>query len=94
VCKGGLIDAMCRVLLVIESGADTTQSWYYSRHSSADFQIDLWNRHLTNNELWLFSHEIKDLGCKLLFVICRLYFYFVSSILLIHMDVLHKPFLP
>jgi hypothetical protein len=77
------------VLLVIGSGADTTRS-----ESSADIQIDLWNIHLTNNDVWVFSHEINELSCKLFFIIYRLYIYIVSSMLLVHMDVLHEPSLP
>jgi hypothetical protein len=82
------------VLLVIGSGAGTAQSWHYSRRSSVDIQIDLWNRHLTNNDVWVFSHKIKELSCKLLFDICRFCIYIVSSMLLVHMDVLSEPFLP
>jgi hypothetical protein len=82
------------ILLVIGSGADSAQRWHYSRHSSADIKIDLWNRHLTNNEFWVFSHEIKELGCKLLLVICNHCFYIMSTTLLVHMDVLLEPFLP
>jgi hypothetical protein len=77
------------ILLVIWSGAGTTRS-----ESSADIQVDLWNRHLSNNDVWMFSHEIKELRCKLLFLIYRLYIYIVSSMLLVHMDVLHESFLP
>jgi hypothetical protein len=49
---------------------------------------------LTNNDVGLFSHEIKEQSWKLLFIICRLYIYILSSALLVHMDVLREPFLP
>jgi hypothetical protein len=43
----------------------------------------------------MFCHEINELGCKLLFiVICRLYIFIMSSMLVVHMDVLHETFLP
>jgi hypothetical protein len=76
------------LLLVIGSGAGTTRS-----ESNANIQIDLWNRHLTNNNVWVFSHKIKELRCKLLLiVICKLCIFIMSSMLLVHMDVLRKPF--
>jgi hypothetical protein len=50
--------------LVIGSEASTARS-----ESSVDIQIDLWNRYLTNNVVWVFSHEIKELSCKLLFML-------------------------
>jgi hypothetical protein len=49
---------------VTGSGVGTAQSEF-----SADIQIGLWNRHLANNDVWLFSHEIKELSYKLLFII-------------------------
>jgi hypothetical protein len=62
--------------------------------SNVDTQIDLWNRHLTNNDVWVFSYEIKELRCKLLFIIiCKLCIFTVSSTLLVHMGALHEPFL-
>jgi hypothetical protein len=60
----------------------------------SDIQIDFWNRHLINNNARVFSLEIKELGCKLLCVICRLCIYIMSSMLLVYMNVLHEPFLP
>jgi hypothetical protein len=59
-----LLDVIHRVLLVIRSRADTARS-----ESSVDIQIDLWNRHMTNNNVWVFSHEIKEMICILLFII-------------------------
>jgi hypothetical protein len=78
------------VLLFIRSRASTAWS-----KSSADIQIELWNKHMTNNDVWVFSHEIKELSCKLIFIVIYiLYIFIVSSTLLAHMDVLHEPFLP
>jgi hypothetical protein len=51
----------------------------------ADIQIDLLNRHLTNNDVRLFSTEMIELRCKLLFIICRLCIYIESSALLVHL---------
>jgi hypothetical protein len=78
---------------MIRSRAGIAWSWHYSRQSNADIQIDYWNKHLTNNDVWVFSPKIKKLSRKLLFVICRLCIYIVSSMLLVHMDVLREPFL-
>jgi hypothetical protein len=87
------IDVIHRVVLVIGSGAGTAWSWHCSERRSADVQIDLWNKHPTNNDVWVFSPEIKELSCKLLIIICRLYIYIMSATLLVHMDVLCEPFL-
>jgi hypothetical protein len=77
------------VLLVIGSGATTDRC-----ESSVDIQIDLWNRHLTNNDVRAFPHEIKELSFELLFiVICRLFIFIVSSTHPVQMDVLYEPFL-
>jgi hypothetical protein len=46
------------------------------------------NRHLTNNDVWVVSHKIIELGCKLLFFIC---IYITSSMLLVYMDVSVNP---
>jgi hypothetical protein len=70
-------------------GASTTQSG-----AMRISKLIFWNRHLTNNDVWVFFHEIKEPSCKLIFVICRLYIYIVSSMLLVYMDVLREPFLP
>jgi hypothetical protein len=48
--------------VVIKSGASTARS-----EASADTQIDLWNI-LSNNDVWVFSHEVKELICKFLFI--------------------------
>jgi hypothetical protein len=42
----------------------------------------------------MFSHEIIELSCQLLFIICRLYIYIESSMLLVYIDILREPFLP
>jgi hypothetical protein len=81
-------------LLVIGSGASTARRWHYLRRNSTDIKIDLWNRHLTNNEIWVFSHEIKEQSCKFLFIIYIRCFYIMSSTLLVHTNVLREPFLP
>jgi hypothetical protein len=83
--------------LLVQQNFIICQRWvlqHCSERCSADIQIDLWNRHLTNNDVWVFSHDIEELSYKLLFVICRLCIYIMSSVLFVHMNVLHEPFLP
>jgi hypothetical protein len=74
------------------SGAGTAQS--EGLDSVADIQIDFWNMHL-HNILWGFPHEIKELLCKFFFIdMCRLYIFIMTFTLLVHMPVLHEPFIP
>jgi hypothetical protein len=41
----------------------------------------------------VFSHEIKELSCELLFIIiCRLYIFILSSTHFVYMDDLCEPF--